>query len=178
MQQANEKKRSKKLMLCIFLIVVLCIAIGGGMFYLISTGRLSLKNSGKDGLAYEANVITEDEDALQDAVDALYKQAKEGQMVLQMQTQASSVDGLNFTCSLANAKENRYDMFMVLYLDETQEEIYRSGLIPLGGKIVEFTTTKQLEPGNYEATLVFNQVEEDRETIHAQVNVGLQLIVK
>ena len=123
-------------------------------------------------------MITEDEDALQDAVDALYKQAKEGQMVLQMQTQASSVDGLNFTCSLANAKENRYDMFMVLYLDETQEEIYRSGLIPLGGKIVEFTTTKQLEPGNYEATLVFNQVEEDRETIHAQVNVGLQLIVK
>ena len=178
MQQEMKEKKSSKLVLCIVVIAISCAVIGVLVYFLLFRGNTAGQEEKKGGLAYESNVIIDDEDALQDAVDALYEQAKEGQMVLEMQTVASSKDGTNFTCSLGNAKENRYDMFMVLYLDETQEEIYRSGLIPLGGKIVEFSINKTLEPGTYEATLVYNQVEDDRETIHAQVNVGLQLLVK
>lgn len=99
-------------------------------------------------------------------------------MALKMQTQAVSSDGKLFDCYLGNSTSNRYDMFLVLYLDETQEEIYRTGLIPIGAHIEQFELEEALPSGTYEATLVFNQVEEDQETIHAQVNVGLVLVVK
>lgn len=178
MQQTTEKKNNKGLILCILVIAVLFIALFVLGFYIISSKTASTQAKDDNKLTYDANVIVDDADSLQNAVDSLYEQVKEGHMVLEMKTMATSTDGTNFTCTLANAKENKYDMFMALYLDETQEEIYRSGLIPLGGKIEEFTTTKELVSGTHEATLVFNQVEEDKETIHAQVNVGLQLIVK
>ena len=37
---------------------------------------------------------------------------------------------------------------------------------------------KVLEKGIHEITIVYNQIEEDLETVHAQVNVGLQLVVQ
>jgi hypothetical protein len=98
-------------------------------------------------------------------------------MTLEMKTSAESSDGLNFSCELANASENRYDMFLTLYLDETGEELYRSGLIPLGMEIHGFTINRKLNPGTYNATLVYNQVNDDKSTIHSTINVGLTLTV-
>lgn len=129
-------------------------------------------------LTYDASVVLDDPETLQKLVDEMVRKAEEGMMTLEMQVDAVSSDGLTFSCYLANAVENNYDMFMTLYLDETQEEIYRTGLIPLGGRIESFTLAEALEEGNHTCTLVFNQVEEDLQTIHAQVNVGLNLIVK
>lgn len=131
--------------------------------------------SGK--LMYETQIVTEDPETLQAAVDAMMQKAKEGQMNLQMQTQAFSKDGKTFTCYLANSLKNNYDMFMVFYLDETRKEIYRTGLIPLGARIEQFSLEEALPKGSHEITIVFNQVESDMETIHAQVNVGLTLVV-
>lgn len=128
-------------------------------------------------LTYDSTVVLDDPETLQKLVDEMVRKAEEGTMTLEMQVDAVSDDGITFTCYLANALENNYDMFMTLYLDETQEEIYRTGLIPLGGRIETFSLEKALDQGSHSCTLVFNQVEEDLQTIHAQVNVGLNLIV-
>jgi hypothetical protein len=117
-----------------------------------------------------------DEDSLAQAVKDLL--ADEGTMALEMQVEADSTDGTNFTCSIANSPRNKYDVYMVLYLDETGEELYRSGLVPLGKKLDRFTVNRQLEKGSYECTLVYNQVEDDHATTHARVNVGLTLNVR
>jgi hypothetical protein len=98
-------------------------------------------------------------------------------MTLKMKTTAHSTDGLNFACALANSPDNRYDMFMTLYLDETGEELYKSGLIPLGMEIGTFQINRKLDPGTYDATLVYTQVNDDKATIHSTVNVGLTLSV-
>lgn len=171
------KSRLKKKFAVLFLVIILLAGIAA----VIGIGLLSRKEgrTSSDGIMeYEANIIVDDAKTLQDAVDEMYRKAKEGYMTLQMQTEAYSEDGREFTCYLANAAENSYDMFMVFYRDDTQEEIYRTGLIPIGARIEEFTLEEALEPGNHEITIVYNQVEEDRETIHAQVNVGLTLIVE
>lgn len=172
------RKRNVIILAVIIILMAAVIAVLGIM--LLRSPKQETAEAGErtGGMAYEANVITDDADALQDAVNRLIEKAKEGQMSLEMQTVASSEDGRNFTCHLANSVKNNYDMFMVIYLDATQQEIYRTGLIPIGARIEEFTLEEVLEPGTYEATIVYNQVEEDRETIHAQVNVGLTLIVK
>jgi len=126
---------------------------------------------------YDTSAVATDEDSLAKALEDMANKAKEGTMTLRMKTTASSTDGLNFSCALANAPDNRYDMFMTLYLDETGEELYKSGLIPLGMEINSFQVNRQLAPGTYEATLVYSQVNDDKTTIHSTVNVGLTLSV-
>lgn len=183
-QDKKEKpvKRRNQVIL-VMCILVLAVVVAAGMFLRKSedSDKETVKQQDETvtAMEYDSNVITTDAQTLQDAVDELNRKAEEGQMNLQMKTKAVSMDGKNFTCFIANSIQNSYDMYIVLYLDETQEEIYRSGLIPLGGRIETFTLPDTtLEPGQYEATLVYNQTEEDRQTLHAQVNVGLTLIVE
>lgn len=126
---------------------------------------------------YDDSAVAIDEDSLAKALSDMADKVKDGNMSLEMKTTASSSDGLNFSCKLANAPENRYDMFMTLYLDETGEELYRSGLIPLGMEINNFQISRKLAPGTYESTLVYTQVNDDKSTVHASVNVGLTLNV-
>ncbi len=173
-----EQKKEKRTNYIILLVIIILLLVG--VMAVLTSRLFSTKEEEKSTgrLVYEANVVVEDAESLQDAVDKMYEKAKEGQMALEMQTEATSRDGKKFKCYLANSKRNNYDMFMVFYLDETQEEIYRTGLIPIGARIENFDLEEPLKSGNHEITIVFNQVEDDQETIHAQVNVGLTLIVQ
>lgn len=183
MAQENRKNgRAVKALLATVIILLLAAVIALLILIIIKKdpGQTNPSaNPVSDGrtLTYDSTVVLDDPETLQKLVDEMVRKAEEGTMTLEMQVDAVSDDGITFTCYLANALENNYDMFMTLYLDETQEEIYRTGLIPLGGRIESFTLERALEKGSHSCTLVFNQVETDMQTIHAQVNVGLNLIV-
>jgi hypothetical protein len=176
------KKTNKMILFLVIIIGILLLLIAGGVVWLImnsKSGQSPEDVQAKSSLfEYDSQVIIDNPNALQDAVDELIQQTAEGSMTLDMRTEAHSSNGVDFTCYLGNAETNRYDMFVVIYRDDTQEEIYRSGLIPIGAHIEQFTVSKAIDTGEYVGTVVFNQVEEDHETIHAQVNAGLNLIVK
>lgn len=181
MNTENTKAGNKRFAILVAIVAVMLIAIVVLVVMLMMKPEVvTVVESSTSGekLTYETKIVTSDPETLQAAVDSLMEKAKDGHMNLQMRTQAISADGKTFSCFLANSLRNNYDMFMVFYLDETQEEIYRTGLIPLGARIEEFTLEEPLPKGSHEITIVFNQVEEDLETIHAQVNVGLTLIVE
>lgn len=183
----KEKKNSKRLWIILASVVgiLLIAAIVVLVVVLIKTrSRDTLDTSSNvesvqgGVIGYEANVVTTDEDTLQRLVDEMVEKAAEGTMALEMKTDAVSADGSIFDCYIANSVSNSYDMFVVIYLDETEEELYRSGLIPLGSRIETFTSSVELSPGTHVGTIQYNQVENDKMTIHSQVNVGLQLIVR
>ncbi|MDL2302127.1 hypothetical protein LJC58_07220 [Lachnospiraceae bacterium OttesenSCG-928-D06] len=174
-KEQSPKGQSKVVVILLVVIILLVMVFAGVMLYLFMNKTEEQPETTSNGIAVESNLILDDPKTLQDAVDDMYKKAEEGYMTLEMKVDAYSTDGQNFTCFLANADGNSYDMYMVLYLDDTQEEIYRSGMIPIGARIETFTTNKKIEPGTYMCTLVYNQLEEDGETLHAKVNVGLTL---
>jgi len=178
--EQTQKSRSKVVIILVLILIVIVIFFASVIIYLLSNQNKTIADNNTESagaVEIEGNIILDDPKSLQDAVDEMYRKAEEGRMTLEMQVETYSQDGENFSCFLANAKENNYEMYMILYRDDTQEEIYRSGLIPIGARIENFTTTVKLEPGTYVGTLVYCQVEEDGETIHAQVNVGLNLHV-
>lgn len=170
-------KWSKEKRLILILSFMLLIILGVGISILLHRNQQEESASPLSGNQYDVNVVVDDPVTLQQRVDEMVAKAAQGQMTLEMEVSASSQDGKNFTCYLSNALENSYDMYMIITLDETQEELCRTGLIPLGGRIEKFETNKVLKPGTYTCTLTYVQVEEDGETIHAQVNVGLDLNV-
>lgn len=168
----NKEKR-----IILILSLVLLIILGVGIGILLHQNQQEESAGSLSGNQYDVNVVVDDPVTLQQKVDEMIAKAAQGQMTLEMEVSASSQDGKNFTCYLSNALENSYDMYMIITLDETQEELCRTGLIPLGGRIENFEINKVLESGTYICTLTYVQVEEDRESVHAQVNVGLDLIV-
>jgi heme/copper-type cytochrome/quinol oxidase subunit 2 len=185
----KEKKNSKRLWIILAIVVfVLLAAIAVLVVVLINKSNQSKLSSQNNEVQqnqtssgyefqYETSAIATDPVTLQELYNEMLEKAEDGTMALEMKTEAVSSDGTVFDCYIANAINNKYDMFVVIYLDETQEEVYRSGLIPLGSRIESFTTSRVVEPGTHVGTIVYNQVEDDHSTIHAQVNIGLNLIV-
>jgi hypothetical protein len=174
-----EKSKKGFLFLIIIIILILLLVIGGLVWYILFSGNheMTEQESQSGKFAYESSVVVDNPDTLQDVVNGMIQQVEEGSIGLEMKTNAYSNDGVNFSCQIGNAEINRYDLFLVLYRDDTQEEIYRSGLLPVGTHIEQFAVNKPMDEGVYECTLVFNQVEDDQETIHSQVNVELTLTV-
>jgi hypothetical protein len=173
--------KSKKgfLFLIIIIILILLLVIGGLVWYILTSGDQEEPQEDSSGkIGYDTSIVVDNPDTMQDVVDGLIQQAAEGTMTLKMKMNAISNDGMTFSCELGNAEDNRYDMFLAIYRDDTQEEIYRSGLIPAGAHIESFKVDQPMDEGVYECTVVYNQVEDDQETIHSQVNVGLTLTVR
>lgn len=168
--QKSGKRMGIKL-IPVYLIAVVCVAL------------FSWVVSGKEGgksieLGYEENaVVVTDEDELQKLVDEMM-QNKDGEISLEYKHIASSIDGSNFTCYIANSAKNKYDMYIGIYTDATyEEELYLSQLLKPGSGIKEFKCNKKLAPGAYDAILVFTLVKDDHETIHTQTPVTFTMNV-
>ena len=176
----KEEKKSALIWILTAVIIMLLIGVTFLLFFLLKKkdDETIASADKKQVYGYESSVITDDPETLQQKVNEMYAKAAEGQMGLEFKNEAFSEDGSTFSCYLANSDANSYDMLMIIYIDDTQEEIARTGLIPIGARREEFTTTKTLEKGDYEATIVFNLVEDDHETIHSHVNVAYTLHVK
>jgi hypothetical protein len=168
------------------LVIIIVLLIGGGsaaaaVFISKSNAAESSENSGGSStpvLSYAEGVVALDEDTLQSQVDAMMKQAEEGTMTLEFKNTAYSSDGINFTCSVGNAIENKYDMYINIYTDDTlEDEILLTGLIPPGTGIESFESEIQLDPGDYETVMVLTQVSDDHTAIVGQLSVVLNLVV-
>jgi hypothetical protein len=176
--EAPKKSGSKKTVVLIVLLLLIIVAGGGFIVWLINHDKAEETNG--TGLGYEANVVT-DEDSLQDLVDGMVERAKDGSMALEFKNQATSSDGQNFSCYIANSVKNKYDMYLGIYLTSEesgeQEELYLTQLIKPGSGIESFQTSRKLEPGTYDTVIIFTQVKDDHATIHSQVSVEYTLTV-
>lgn len=182
----SDSNKGKNKLLIIIIILLIIIIVGGGIFFI-----LSQRDKGDDSkepeptatvsgpkIGYETNVITSNKDDLQEAVDEMLKKAKEGNIALEFKNIATSSDGENFSCYLANSEQNNYDCYYALYEDAKYEkELFLTGLIPVGSAIDNFKINKKLDKGTYDMVLVLTQVEDDHETIHGQVSFTLTLSV-
>jgi hypothetical protein len=125
-------------------------------------------------IAYEAGVITSEEAARRAAEEA---KVDSGSIALELSVVAFSSDGQTFSCYIANAAENRYDVYIIL-LDENDEEVYRSGLVPVGSVLQTFTTYEPLTDGDHRCTLVYHQIDDDHSTEIGTVAAGITLSVQ
>lgn len=78
---------------------------------------------------------------------------------------------------IENIKANHYSYIVTIYLDENNEEVYRSGLLKPGYYIEKARLNKNLKKGNYPATALFEAYQDGRkETIGAAaVKIILQI---
>ena len=128
--------------------------------------------------ASEGVTIVDDQDALQAAYNEAKRKAQEGMMSLEYKNTAVSNDGVNFGIYLANSASNSYDMYIGIYSDiEFTDQLFLSGLLRPGTKFETIKLDRALEPGVHTVYVVHTQVEEDLQTLHAQVTITMQFVV-
>lgn len=78
---------------------------------------------------------------------------------------------------LENPVNNAKLLVVELYLDETEELIYKTKALPAGSYIENARLDKLLEPGNYPATAYFKAYREDDHSYIGQVGAALTIHV-
>lgn len=172
----------KKLLIIITVIMAVIIALLGTAVILIYNGFFekpvidSPSYMGEDGrLKYDDKAVILDPGGNGEGIGSI----GDGYISISHKNKAISHDGINFECYIQNGIENKYDMFINIYKDNTaKEQLLLTGLIPPGQGIDHFKSEVRLKPGDYDALLVITQVEDDRKTLRdRQLFLALHLTV-
>lgn len=172
--ESEQQRPNRKI---VFLLAAVLLVLAVLLFFVLGRGNEPEDDTPK--LAYAEGVtVVEDPDALQKAIDEAYAKAAEGGVALEYKGDASSEDGVNFICYIANAVRNKYDMYIQIFADsELTDQLYLSGLIRPGSAFDHLELEHPLGSGTNTVYCVFTQVEEDLETVHAQVVVTMNFSV-
>ena len=172
-QNDSPKKIDPKTICIVILIgVILVGAIVGICIFFSGKKEEKPQETTTANTRYDSNIILDKDD-----VDKNAEKVENGQMNLEMKNVAISSDGENFKCYLCNANENTFDIFITISDFETGEELYKSGVMPVGSRIEKFKLNKVLEDGEYSTVITFHQLESDGVTEHAKVSVAYNLNV-
>lgn len=163
----TQKISNKVVIIVGAIVIVLLAAVIVILLTRPSTVNIGDESVPKLGYSTEAKVML-DQDSLQAAVDEAQRNAKEGKVALQYQNEAFSTDGKTFSCYIANAPANLYDMFLTIYANaEMTDQVFLSGLVPPGSGFEEITLDHELETGDHTVYVAVTQVatEEDGEQV-------------
>lgn len=179
----TEKKNSNLIIILLAVIIALLVAVLA--VFLLRGNNAAQSATPQDGgipnLSYATTgtTVVDDQDALQAAVDEMNRIASQRGVALEYKGSASSTDGKVFSCYIANSNLNSYDMYIDVYGDaELTDHLFLSGLIRPGTAFDSIELEHPLEPGKHTVYCAFTQVEEDLETIHAQVLVTMEFFVQ
>lgn len=144
----------------------------------------SLSWNDGDPIGYAVNIVTDDPETLQQMVDEMRNEPREG-IALEYKNLMVSEDGVNFSCYIGNSADNTYDLFITIYKDDAlTQELYRSQLLRPGSRFEKIAFKEKMEPGRYTGYLVQTQVNNEDaaegeyiQKIQAQVATTIDIVV-
>lgn len=145
----------------IALLAVLLAAAGCGRQPLQSEPENAVPSGNVPKLFYESKGVTVVEDnpeAYQKARETMREEAEKPSVGLEYKNDAYSTDGSTFSCYIANAARNQYDMYIDIYDETMTEELYLSGLIRPGNAFESLTLNRPLSKGTHTLFVAFTQV--------------------
>ncbi|WP_313238440.1 hypothetical protein [Sporosarcina ureae] len=179
----STKSTKKPLLVAIILLLTLLIMVAGIIIYqLVSKDKQQLQEEETglfETLEQDTNVIVaEGGKSLSDSLADLQKEVDEGHVSLSMDVNMSVEENSSIGQTyLENPIANRYDMFVTIFLDETQNIIGKTGIIPRGNAIEIIELDAKLEKGSHPATITYNLINEKKQVVE-QASVGIEIIVK
>jgi len=161
---AENKKTpvlSNKVVVVVAAVIVVVVIVAT---VLLLNGRSNESDGGVIGYATDAKVML-DQESLQAAMDEAMKNANDSAVSLKYVNDATSSDGINFDCYIANSELNIYDMFLTIFADaELTDQIFLSELVPPGSGFESIELEHALDPGDHTVYVAITQVANDEES--------------
>lgn len=155
-------------------VVVAAVVIAGLLFW---------KSCGAEQTAFSFDDLAKngylDGRSAEDIQNLVNKQVEEGMFNISINSVITFENGkAEGNMRIENIEANRYYMTVALVLDDTGEEVYKSGGIKPGQFIESAPLSVALPKGNYEATAVFSAVDPNslKEIGRAQAQVTLTVL--
>lgn len=180
----EPKQQQKRSPLVIVLIIIIVVLIAGAA--VLALGKFGEKpaeeplgDTSTPLIGYEEGVtVVDDPNALQNAVNEAYAKAAETGVPVEYQNAATSTDGENFDCYIANPVESKYDIYIQIFADsELTDQLYLSKLIQPGNAKREIQLERKLEKGTHRVYVAYTQVEDDHATARNQAIVTMDFAV-
>lgn len=135
-----------------------------------STGIQMDENAQEGGLTLKSKEEIQEE---------LNRKVEEGMINISMNTSPVFEDGkAKGDLMIVNSERNNHPQVVYIVLKDTQEEIYRSGAIPVGSKIEYAPLDVDLAPGVYDCVAYFNNVDVESGTYLGTAGAEIQLTVR
>ncbi len=129
-----------------------------------------------DENAQEGGLTLKSKDEIQ---EELNRKVEEGMINISMNTSPVFEDGASKgDLFIVNSERNNYPQVVYIVLKDTQEEIYRSGAIPVGSKIEYAPLDVDLDPGVYDCVAYFNNVDVESGTYLGTAGAEIQITVQ
>lgn len=111
--------------------------------------------------------------------EELNRKVEEGMINISMNTSPVFEDGkAKGDLMIVNSERNNYPQVVYIVLKDTQEEIYRSGAIPVGSKIEYAPLDVDLDPGVYDCVAYFNNVDVESGAYLGTAGAEIQITVQ
>lgn len=137
-------------------------------------------NADAGGFKVDDNVVMGDREtkSQEEIQDELNKQVEEGMINISMNTYPEFESGTaSGNLLITNDKVNVYPQFVEIYLADSEELIYQSGLIPVGGRIDNAKLSVDLDKGKYDCIAYFNAVDEETQEIVGKAGAEIVITV-
>lgn len=162
--QTQSKFNQRRIIILLLLLLTLLGVVLAVVIFRGNSENISDNATPLIGYATDAKVFL-DQDSLQAAMDEAMANAKDGNIGLYYQNDATSNDGINFDCFIGNSSANAYDMFLTIFADaEMTDQIFLSQLVPPGSGFEQVTLEHALDPGVHRVYVALTQVETNEET--------------
>lgn len=117
-----------------------------------------------------------DESNVDDIMSELSDKVEEGMFECMMSTTWTFEDAASASSNsyVANVESNRHAIYFDVYLDQTEELIYSSPILPVGSEIHGIKLDKELSAGDYDAIVMYTLVNEAYEEVST---VGFRITI-
>jgi len=168
---------SRRILIIVGFFLIIIVALVGVIAFLLGRNTNKGSDNGTPSSSTEnnRNVVSEGSRVILDAesaanvMDEMRKEVAEGMFECNMSMTWSFDDGSaqSKDAYVANSTNNKYPIYFDVTLNDTGETIYSSPVIPVGADLANFALDKQLEAGDYKATVMYTLIrdEESQEPI-------------
>lgn len=176
-EAAERRSRRRAMTVAIALAVVLAIAGVSVALWLASSGSQTEMGSYYDVDARAGQAPWKSQEEMQAELDRVVEEGM-FDIAIAATIEFPSGSGEEGLALIENVPGNRYDMRVAVTLDDTGEELYRSGLIAPGSYIESIGLSRELAPGTHEATAVFEAVDAETHAAVGKAAAKVELVVK
>lgn len=145
---------------------------------------LALRGDGAESVVIEAPRIAGTPIVTADNLDTIVQETRErvrrGMFQTHMNTTWTFPDGYSPSTNavMGNAANNNYPFWFTVTVQETDEVVFTSGLMPLGTQLSEITLDTPLPAGTYRAVVSINMIDDEGVPVDNNVGLGVTLIVQ
>lgn len=173
---ASKRRTRRRAMAVVAVLVVVLVAAGAGIAWWLGAQEGAGSRAYYDANARAGQAPWKSQEEMQAELDRVVEEGMfDIAIAATIEFPSPGEEGLAL---IENVPGNRYDMRVTVTLDDTGEELYRSGLIAPGSYIESIGLSRELAPGTHEATAVFEAVDAETHAAVGKAAAQVKLVVK